>query len=547
MDESATPGGSGWWREKEPWLLVVFLSVALLARITDVPLRGEEAHWGQIGREMCYYGDWVVPRENGEPFLSRPPLHIWMVVGSEAVFGEKSRLGMRFPSVVAIVLTSLFIYAYGRQFMGRKGALAAALAYATCGEVLYTAQLAETEAVYIFFLAGSLLVWHWGYAQGWRPALTWSATYAFAALACLCKGGLQPPVYLAGTVGLYLLWNRNLRYAFSRGHLIGLAVGIAIAAAWAVPCAEKVGWLTTKHIWMSDTSSRFVNWKLGEFLWHLVQLPGDSIPGLFPWGLLALGLAIPDFRRMVAGGPACIPFCLMAFLIAFPSVWIPPGGRTRYLLPLYPCLAVLFGAVVDRVSEVPVVSVAWRRFLVFWSVVLGGSAAAVVASLWYLPGTTEEAIVLSPTLAAIYAGILLGLGMLLYKTRRAAGPGAIALSLWALAAGAIVVNLGLATEMKCKKVNDIEAAVADIQKLVPPGQPLVAVGEVHPDVPFALDRVLPKTQAVDKIPAGGYFCFNCYLRTLPAFPFRWEPVAEISVDRWRNNSPKCAVVIARRL
>lgn len=548
MISPATSPFSQWSAEKEFWLVVTSLFVVMTVRLSDVPLRGEEPRRAEVVVEMRYFGDWVVPRQYGDPFLSRPPLHSWMLAGSESLFHSQDRWALRLPSVIAVLLTSILLYGYGRQFLGRIGATTAALAYPTCGEVLVQSQLAETEPAFVLFLAGSLLLWHWGYIGKWRPAAMWSAAYAFSALAGLCKGGLQPQVYLLGTIGVYLLWKRNLRALLSWGHLVGLMVGVAIAAAWAVPCADKVGWMTTKKIWMSDTMTRFGDWPLDEFLVHLVKLPAEVFGSLLPWGLLGGAFLIPAFRRTVFAGPDCIKFCGVAFLVAAPTIWLPPGAQTRYLVPLYPCLAVLYGAVVDWVGQVRVADAIWRRFLVFWAAVFATFGAVGVVGLWAFPGTALQGYVLTPGHALGYAAILLGLAAVLVMARQTMTSRALVCSVWALAAGAVAINLGPLTDSRVNRVNDLEAAVGEVRDLVPSNRCVFAVHGVHPAVPYLLSRGVPlqPLHTVTDIPPGSYFCFNCDHHKLPAFPFAWEQVAEVSVDRIRNPVPDCTVVIARR-
>jgi 4-amino-4-deoxy-L-arabinose transferase-like glycosyltransferase len=549
MNPSATPIISRWWAEKEFWLVVVSLFVVMMVRLNDVPLRGEEPRRAEVAVEMRYFGDWVVPRQYGDPFLSRPPLHSWLLAASESVFQSRDRWVLRLPSVIAVLLTSILLYGYGRQFLGRVGATASALAYPTCGEVLVQSQLAETEPVFVLFLAGSLLLWHWGYIAKWRSAAMWSAAYGLSALSGLCKGGLQPQVYLLGTIGLYLLWKRNLRAVFSWGHLVGLVVGVAIAAAWAVPCAEKVGWATTKKLWMSDTMIRFGDWPLGEFLWHLVKLPSEVFGSLLPWGILGGAFLIPGFRRSVFTGPDCIRFCGLAFLVAAPTIWLPPGGQTRYLVPLYPCLGVLYGAVVDWIAHARLADTIWRKFLVFWAVVLAIFGITDVVGLWVFPGTQLEGFIVPPLRALSYAAILLGLAAVLMVARKSMSARAMACGVWALAAGAVVVNLGPLTDSRVSRINDLEAAVGEVRGLLPPDQTVFAVYGVHPAVPYLLGRDVPLQPLRgpgDIPPPGGYFCFNCDHHKLPAFPFAWEQVAEVAVDRMRSPVPDCTVVIARR-
>ena len=68
------------------------------------------------------------------------------------------------------MLLSAIIYAYGRIFLTRRGALCAALAYATLGQVLQIGRLGESEALFSLLLASALLAWHAGYIRAWPPA-----------------------------------------------------------------------------------------------------------------------------------------------------------------------------------------------------------------------------------------------------------------------------------------------------------------------------------------------------------------------------------------
>ena len=133
------------------------------ARLTTLPIRGEETRRAEVATEMLQTGDWIVPRQQGQPFLSRPPLGSYPIAVLEMVLGTGSLLAVRLPSVIATWLTTLLIYGYSRRFLSRLGSLAAGFAFATMGMVLQLGRLAETDAIFTFFVSGSLLLWHWGY------------------------------------------------------------------------------------------------------------------------------------------------------------------------------------------------------------------------------------------------------------------------------------------------------------------------------------------------------------------------------------------------
>src|SRR5208283_1907920 len=136
-------------------------------------------------------GDWIVPRQQGLPFLSRPPVQNWAIALVSLARGEIDPVAIRFPSAVAILLTVTLIYAYGRTFLSRLGALCAMVAYPTMGLVLQFGWLGETEALYTLIVAGALIVWRWADATGKSApkrrqdayaTLGWCSGYSLAAL-----------------------------------------------------------------------------------------------------------------------------------------------------------------------------------------------------------------------------------------------------------------------------------------------------------------------------------------------------------------------------
>jgi 4-amino-4-deoxy-L-arabinose transferase-like glycosyltransferase len=137
-----------WWLEKELAILTVLVGAIYFPRLADLNLRGEEPRRGQVAREMMLSGDWVVPREQGKPFLSRPPLQNWVIAAVAKARGRLDSVAIRLPSAIAILLTTWLIYGYCRTFLSRWGSLAGAIAYPTMGQVLQLGWTGETEALY---------------------------------------------------------------------------------------------------------------------------------------------------------------------------------------------------------------------------------------------------------------------------------------------------------------------------------------------------------------------------------------------------------------
>src|SRR5262249_432081 len=140
---------------------------------------------------------------------------------------------VRFPSLLATLLTTLMIYGYSRIGLSRHGALAAAVVFATFADMFAMGRQAETEALFILLLSGSLLVWHWGFLRRWPDFATYACGYGLMALAMLTKG-IQAPTYFVGSIFAYLVLTGQWRRLFCRGHLLGALAGAAILLAWVI-------------------------------------------------------------------------------------------------------------------------------------------------------------------------------------------------------------------------------------------------------------------------------------------------------------------------
>src|SRR5262245_1520864 len=132
-------------------ILVAFVAACYGLRMDKLSIRGEESRWATVAMEMQRTGDWIVPRQPGEPFLRRPPMGSWLIAAAASGRGAFDPIAVRLPSILAVLAMTLLIYCYGRSFLGGPAALAAAVGFAAMPEVLQMGRLAESDAVFTFF------------------------------------------------------------------------------------------------------------------------------------------------------------------------------------------------------------------------------------------------------------------------------------------------------------------------------------------------------------------------------------------------------------
>jgi 4-amino-4-deoxy-L-arabinose transferase-like glycosyltransferase len=520
-------------------------------RLTALAIRGEESRRGRIAWEMRQTGDWVVPRQQGEPFLSRPPLGNWLIALAGLVRGDCDLIAVRLPSVLATLLTTLLVYGYGRTFLPRLGACAAGAAYATMAQVMELGRLAETEAVFTLFVSASLLVWHWGYSRRWRAGWTWMAGYSLAALATLTKGP-QAPVYFAAVVGLYLL-ARNRPYLFSWSHLLGILVFLGIVGAWQVPFYRVMGWRGVRQIWSGDAALRFLILDAAFVSKHLVTYPLEILCCTLPWSLLLGFYLRRSFGHAIGEARGPVRYLALCLVVTFPTCWLVPGAQSRYFMPLYPVLALLVGLVVQRCMEAEAgapLREAWRGWLTLVALILFAAGLMLVgAGYLHFPAIAPLNQATPRTLiVALTAGAV---AVLAWVSRNRSHPAWGQRTVMALAAWLGLTNTGLVLDILARKSENAAPAIARLKEQLPRHQRLVSFGPVSHLFAFLYHDPIPMmpwpTEADDLGRETAYFCFDRMGAMPVRIPFAWEEVAVISCDRYRTQIPQYVVVVGRRV
>ncbi len=552
-------------REWELWAVALLVGLIYCARLTTVPICGEESRWAGVAREMIATGDWIVPRQQGQVFAERPPLGSWAMAAVGLARGQVDAVAVRLPSALATTALAVLIYLYGRIFLSRRGALAAALAYATFGQVLQIGRLGESEALFSCLLASALLLWHAGYVRGWSPALTWTTGYALTALAALVKGP-QAPVYFIAVTGAFLVWRRQWRGLLSWPHALGLAVFAGIVAAWQVPFWLATDWQTVVDVWSGLARDRF---SFGGLLKHLVSYPLETFGCLLPWSPLLLGLADPKFRRTLGSYRELTAFLVIALVMTYPTVWLSTGARGRYYMPLYPCFALLVGMVIECCTARDATAQLRRGWR--WYVGTIGLAAGVIGvAVAVGSGADFERLAilrLPPLLACGFVLFAVATALVLIAAAGRSFRPRPRLAILAISALLGSLQVVVMLSVKARALNDLSPDVAALRAQLPAAGNMVSFGPIaHRFAYYYGDpiRELPWPTDTAQLPADlEFFCFEQHAGDSPerrhsgrgrtwkwtpgSLPFRWEQVAWIPCDPNRRENPTISVVVGRAI
>lgn len=330
------------------WLAAcgVLLATMLLS-FTLLPV--DETRYAGVAWEMFHSGQYLVPLSNGEPYAQKPPLLFWLLQAGWLAFGVSDwwpRLATSLCSLLSLFLTLHL----ARKLWPQRAAIAFLAPTILLGSLLWS--LWTPVVMFDILLATCTLIAVTGVviaARG-RTRSGWLLTGLGIGLGILAKGPVillhvLPPAMLAP------LWHPRREHigwgGWYAGLLAALAIGAAIALAWAVPAALRGGSDYARAIFWDQSAGRLVDSFAHRqpFYWYLPWLPLL----LFPWSLWPpVWRALARLRHR-SGWQSRL---LLAWIIpAFAGFSFISGKQVHYLLPLLPGFALLAARGLDDVED----------------------------------------------------------------------------------------------------------------------------------------------------------------------------------------------------
>lgn len=354
-------------------LLLLLLPAALLYPCMAFHLfEPDEGRYAQIPREMLNRGDWVVPWLQGEPYLDKPPLLYWLVMGSYRLLGVSVESARLVPAL-AVHLCILLTYLVGRRSLGERAAFWGALALALAPGFLSVGRLLVLDGLLTLTATLALLA---GFEAVRGDRLRWG-WWLLAALACglgvLTKGPIAL-ILLAPPLGLH-------RWLTDSGARLGwraVAVFAAVVLAVSLPWYLAIVWQAPEfagHFFLKHNLLRFLTpFDHLEPVWFYLPI---VCGGLLPASLLG----IPLLRLLLSARPddaarRCpeLGFLLLAgwWCVLFFSL---SGSKLpTYVLPAFPPLALALSYYL--------VNSRWRSS--WWTPAIGATTFALLAVAHYV-------------------------------------------------------------------------------------------------------------------------------------------------------------------
>lgn len=286
-------------------------------------------------------GDWLLPKLNGELYITKPPLLYWLSATLSHFFGIVNEWTARIPSALSAFATAMLVFVYTRRHYGVWAALFALQIVIANAGISMLGRQAGIEMLLSFLCFSSLIcAFKYTYEQAGRKWLLLS--YFLLGLAVLTKG---PIALLFVTLPLLIcaLYQRKPRLWQALRDPVGWLIFLVVGSSWYLAVTWKMGFDIWQTIVQKDMAAK-VYGNTGEPIYNYVLwIAADFFPVFF----LILISPIATLRRWKQHDVTTS--LLIGLLVPFLIYTAFSDKHAKYLLPVYPIFAILLGV---KLSEI---------------------------------------------------------------------------------------------------------------------------------------------------------------------------------------------------
>ncbi len=473
---------------------VFFLFTALYLLVTPFrDLYGLEARNALFAKEMLGTGLTLIPKVMGKPYPDYPPLYFWLEYIFSLPFQKVTTFSAVLPSALSGAALLVVTFFLGQRISPRSG-FWAAIILGTLPEFWLKASKATIDMLLaleitlaVFFLFMAL------YEKSDRRAF-WLQALAFICVffAFFTKGpiGIVLPF---GVWTTFLLLQKGVRKALSFGLKAVLVSSICLAAeAW---CVWREGGLAFLHEVMESQVLRRIgresDTSIFYYPFYLLKTAGPwllcLIPALAQWKKAISGRGRAGHVRDLIPDHPVIRLALVWFAVVFTIFSLASTKHGRYLLPLFPAMALILATVIEK--ALLYLDNKWIRRILL------GLCLLIFSAAWGIYVYNPYGYRISPAWIIVWNAVYLLAGFALFRTRGRQETLAVAMAvLFALGLSGmqLVIEPGLSTvESGRPFVQSVESMVSSDASVV-----LYGIDDDRDGVKYALYSSRPSSQLV---------------------------------------------------
>jgi len=487
----------------------------------------DEGRYAQMAQEMLMTGDWITPRYNGYKYFEKPPLQIWATAIAFQAFGAgewQARLWTALTGFLTILVVGLTAT---RIFNARAGWLSA-LVLASSPMWIISGHFNSLDMALSAFLVSalcSLLLAQTSKSKTVCRNWMW-VCWSMMALATLSKGvigaAIPAMVFIA-----YILsaWDWRI---WSRLHLLsGSILFLLITSPWFILIAQRNPEFL-EFFFIHEHLQRFTDdahSRTGPIYYFVPLL----LIGILPWIFQIPQAFIRAWtERQHAFSSSWLLACWSIVIFVFFS--ISQSKLPGYIIPIFPALAILIGAHLDRVLGNS------NTMGVFWKLQTGGFAALGCLGFFFI---SEISIQARPdeieayaqyqnwVIAALIALIIFSLVAAWLSKRNGLQ------SIFSFAIGFFLCTIiaGTGHETLGRAVSGIDLANR-VRAQIPANVNFYSVRLLDHTMPFYLGRTMIMVESPDELEFG-----------VTQEPKLWMPTLEAFMERWKEDVSAYALMV----
>ncbi|SHK31094.1 ArnT family glycosyltransferase [Thermocrinis minervae] len=351
-----------------PILLIVILFVSNFINLHLYEFKGEEDLRLEVAYEMFHGGNYFQPTLFGHYYYNKPPFFNWLILLSSHLVGWNELTG-RVVSLIslAILLVVCFIFSY-RLYRNFFISALSALILISFGNVLFFyGYLGEIDITFTLFVFITIILLYLSVVEGKSYLLLFAGLWN--GLTFLLKG-LPAYAFYGLSLIVLSLYKRNLRLLLSVPAILSYILSVLLPTLWLM---NTVNPLKYAAVLIHESIARLENEDKSSFISALLKTFKDLLPHsvLFFVSLYILrrhnNLSVPNKPLLLVLVVNSLPYLLS-------------GNAGRYILPLYPLMAILMSYYVVKAFKL---SQTFRKVF-FWTI-LGVIILRILYGAFFFP------------------------------------------------------------------------------------------------------------------------------------------------------------------
>ena len=387
------------------WMVAAILLAipAFLINLGMHPFIEDEAIRATVAMEMKYSDNYILPTNNGRPYLFKPPVYNWVLVGMYTITGTINEWTTRIPTLLFLIFFAGFIYRVHRKYFSAQLSCLAAAMYLTCGRILFWDGFLGLIDVSYSLLTYAMMIGMYYLGKQKKYTLLYITAYGLSSVGFLMKG-YPSLVFLGGSLLACAFCLRERKWLWHYGHVIGIALMTSIIGGYYFILSSHIELGETVAPLLEQSTRRTIlNHKVSEVLLHILTYPIENIYHFLPWTAMVVLLFRSKLLSLLKINGLAY-YSAVCFLCNILVYWVSPEVYPRYILMLTP----LFFTVLLQVYQAELWKKTWRLSTVEWiftgMIILAG--ILLIASLFHpsISTITEKTILVSGGISLLTLG-----------------------------------------------------------------------------------------------------------------------------------------------